>query len=74
MNTSKTWLWIVIIVVLAVIAFTAWRYGFFSPVVKEPVPLSDGDTTTDITGDLNAVDLGDPDADLKPLDADLNQL
>lgn len=32
------------------------------------------DTTAEIGKDLNAVDIGNPDGDLKKLDADLNQL
>ena len=78
MNTSKTWIWIIIVIVaLVLIGWTAWHYGFFSPVTtKESVqqPVSDRDTTADISNDLNSVDVGNPDQDLKQLDADLNQL
>ena len=83
MNTSKTWVWIIIIIAaLALIGWLAWYYGFFSPVateegVQQPSvqrPVSDRDTTTDISNDLNSVDIGNPDQDLKQLDADLNQL
>ena len=83
MNTSKTWVWVIIVIAaLALIGWAAWHYGFFSPVVtnenvQQPnvqQPVSDRDTTTDISNDLNSVDVGNPDQDLKQLDADLNQL
>jgi len=83
MNTSKTWVWVIIVIAaLALIGWAAWYYGFFSPVVtnenvQQPnvqQPVSDRDTTTDISNDLNSVDVGNPDQDLKQLDADLNQL
>ena len=83
MNTSKTWVWIIIIIAaLALVGWAAWYYGFFIPVateegVQQPSvqrPVSDRDTTTDISNDLNSVDIGNPDQDLKQLDADLNQL
>jgi len=78
MNTSKTWVWIIIIIAaLALVGWAAWYYGFFSPVAtKEGVqqPVLDRDTTADISNDLNSVDVGNPDQDLKNLDADLNQL
>ena len=74
MNTSKTWLWIIIAVVILAFLWVAWQYGFFNQLVtKEEAPLS-GDTTAEIDKDLNAVDVGNPDQDLKQLDADLNQL
>ncbi len=78
MNTSKTWIWIIIVIVaLVLIGWATWYYGFFSSVTtKESVqqPVSDRDTTADISNDLNSVDVGNPDQDLKQLDADLNQL
>ena len=75
MNTSKNWLWILIIVVVLALLWAAWQYGFFNRLVtEEEAPLSGGDTTAEIDKDLNAVDLGDPEEDLKQLDADLNQL
>ena len=86
MNTSKTWVWVIIIIAaLALVGWAAWYYGFFSPVatkegVQQPVkegvqqPVLDRDTTADISNDLNSVDVGNPDQDLKQLDADLNQL
>jgi len=67
MNTSKNWLWILIIIVVLALLWAAWQY-------EEGAPLSGGDTTAEIDKDLNAVDLGDPEEDLKQLDADLNQL
>ncbi|MCX6812911.1 MAG: hypothetical protein NTV77_00240 [Candidatus Azambacteria bacterium] len=78
MNISKTWIWIIIVIVaLVLIGWAAWYYGFFSPVATEEgaqQPVSDRDTTADISNDLNSVDLGNPDQDLKNLDSDLNQL
>lgn len=78
MNISKTWVWIIIVIAaLALVGWAAWYYGFFNPVaIKENVqqPVSDRDTTTDISNDLNSVDVGNPDQDLKNLDSDLNQL
>ena len=75
MNTSKYWLWILIAVVVLALLWTAWQYGVFSRLItKEGVPLLDNDTTAVINKDLNAVDVGNPDQDLKQLDADLNQL
>jgi len=78
MNTSKTWIWVIIIIAaLALVGWTAWYYGFFSPVATEESvqqPVSDKDTTADISNNLNSVDIGNPDQDLKQLDADLNQL
>ena len=78
MNTSKTWIWILIAVVVLALLWTAWQYGFFSRfiITKEGVqqPVSDRDTIADISNDLDWVDVGNPDQDLKQLDADLNQL
>jgi len=75
MNTSKTWLWILIAVVVLTLFWITWQYGFFSrPITKEEPSLLDNDTTTAIEKDLNAVDVGNPDQDLKNLDSDLNQL
>lgn len=77
-TSNKTWIWIIIVIAaLALIGWLAWYYGFFGPVTtKESVqqPVSDRDTTADISNDLNSVDIGNPDQDLKQLDADLNQL
>lgn len=75
MNTSKNWLWTVIIIVALALLWAAWQYGFFNRLVtREGAPISDNDTTVEINNDLNAVDVGNPDQDLKQLDADLNQL
>lgn len=75
MNTSKTWLWIIIAVVVLAFLWVAWQYGFFNSLVtNEKAPISGSDTTSAIDKDLNAVDVGNPDQDLKRLDADLNQL
>ena len=74
-TSNKTWIWILITVVVLALVWIVWQYGFFNQLVtKEAVPISDSDTTAEIDKDLNAVDMGDPDQDLKQLDADLNQL
>ena len=75
MNTSKNWIWILIAVVVLALLWAAWQYGFFSrSITKEEASLLDNDTTAAIDKDLNAVDVGNPDQDLKNLDSDLNQL
>ena len=75
MNTSKTWIWILIAVVVLALFLTARQYGFFSrPVVQEEASLLDNDTIAEIDRDLNAVDVGNPDQDLRNLDSDLNRL
>lgn len=75
MNTSKTWLWILIAVVVLALLWTAWQYGFFSrSTTNKGASLLDNDTTAAIDKDLNAVDVGNPGQDLKNLDGDLNQL
>lgn len=75
MNTSKNWLWVLIIVVVLVLIWAVWQYGIFNrPITREAVPPSAGDTTAEIGKDLKTVDVGNPDEDLKQLDADLNKL
>ena len=74
-TSNKTWIWILIAVIVLAFVWIVWQYGFFNQLVtKEAVPISDNDTTAEIDKDLNAVDVGNPDQDLKQLDADLNQL
>ena len=75
MNTSKTWIWILIAVVILALLWASWEYDFFvRSITKEKALLLDNDTTATIDKDLNTVDIGNPDQDLKKLDADLNQL
>jgi len=72
---NKTWIWILIVVVVLAFVWAAWQYDFFNGLItKEEALISDNDTTAEIDKDLNAVDVGDPDQDLKNLDDDLNQL
>jgi len=72
---NKTWILILIAVVVLALVWVAWQYGFFNQLVtKEEALISDNDTTAEIDNDLNAVDIGSPDEDLKQLDSDLNQL
>ena len=74
-TSNKTWIWILIVVVALAFLWAAWRYGIFNgPITKEAISPSTGDTTAEIGKDLNTVDVGNPDQDLKQLDADLNQL
>ncbi len=74
--SNKTWIWILIAVVVLALAWTAWQYGFFNRLVTNKIeaPLSGNDTTAAIDKDFNAVDVGNPDQDLKQLDTDLNKL
>ncbi len=74
MNTSKTWIWIIVAVVVLALLWVAWQYGFFNRLLPTILQISDNDTTAEIDKDLSAVDVGNPDQDLKQLDADLNKL
>lgn len=74
MNTSKNWIWIIIAVVVLALLWAAWQYGFLVRLLPTTLQISDNDTTAEIEKDLNAVDIGNSDQDLKQLDADLNQL
>lgn len=74
METSKTWFWILIAVVVLALAWAAWQYGFLDRLLPTTLQISDNDTTAAIDKDLSVVDIGNPDEDLKQLDADLNQL
>lgn len=77
-KNNKTWIWVV---VGALVVVGLWWYVYYAPSYQAPgaqpqavQPLSGGDTTADITADLNAVDLGNVDQDLQQLDADIEQL
>ncbi|MEK7578459.1 MAG: hypothetical protein AAB456_01950 [Patescibacteria group bacterium] len=73
MNTSKTWLWIIIAIgALALIVWAAGQYGFLAS--KTDQSLLDSDVIADISNDLNSVDIGTPSEDLKQMDADINSL
>lgn len=75
MNTSKTWIWVIIAIVVLALAIVAWQYGFLSrSITRKEAPVSDKDTTTSIGNDLNSVNVDNPNEDIKRLDADLNQL
>lgn len=75
MNISKSWLWVLVIIVVLILIWVAWQYGIFSQLItKKETPLSSRDTTDQIDKDLNSVDVGNPDQDLKLLDTDLNKL
>ncbi|MBI2036895.1 MAG: hypothetical protein HYT14_00865 [Candidatus Liptonbacteria bacterium] len=77
-KNKKVWVWVVI---GALVVAGLWWYAYYQPTYQAPgelpqtaQPLSGGDTTADITDDLNAIDLGDIDKDLQQLDADIEQL
>lgn len=75
--SNKTWLWIVIAVVVLALFWIAWQYGFLTLKTEEQSqfqPLSGGDTTAEIDDDLNAIDVGNPDQDFEQIDADINSL
>lgn len=74
MNTSKTWIWILIAVIVLALVWAAWRYFVYMPVLETNTTVLDNDTTAALDNDLNSVDIGNPGEDLKQLDADLNQL
>ena len=74
MNTSKNWLWVLIAVVVLALLWVSWQYGFLDRLLPTTLRIPDSDTIAEIDKDLNAVDVGSPDEDLKQLDADLNQL
>ncbi len=75
-TSNKSWVWILIVVVVLALLFLARQYGFFNKLVtqKEVTISNTDDTTAEIDKDLNTVDLGNPNQDLKQLDTDLNQL
>lgn len=73
--SNKTWIWILIAVIVLALIWVAWQYDFFNWVATKEEPSTlDSDTTVDIDKDLEMVDIGNPDQDLKELDIDLNQL
>lgn len=74
METSKTWLWILIAVIILALLWAVWQYGFLNRLLPTTLQIPDNDTTAAIDKDLNTVDVGNPDEELKQLDVDLNQL
>lgn len=65
---------LILVVLIGAVVWLIIRYG--TPETTTP-PASEGlgaDTTESIAGDLNALDIGDTDADLNALDADVNSL
>lgn len=68
---KKTIIIIAIIVVVVILAFTALRKQATAPVVETPLG---EDTTAAIEQGLEAVDLGDLDAEFQAIDQDLNSL
>jgi hypothetical protein len=73
----KTIIWILIAVIVVVAAYLLIGGNLKSP-TGEPSGSLDiqpgSDTTTAIENDLNAIDTGDLDAELKDIDAQLNDL
>lgn len=77
LQNGKIALWVWIAAALIIIAAgLAWYFYYqtaLSPVIdRGGAPLSGGDTTSDIEGDLGAVDLGNLNQDFDSLDKDLN--
>ncbi|MBI1960776.1 MAG: hypothetical protein HYS43_00655 [Candidatus Liptonbacteria bacterium] len=64
--------WVVGAVVVAAVAWGAWKYVAQPRALGEP--LAGGDTTAAIEKDLSAVDLGDITGELNQLENDINQL
>lgn len=77
---SKVWIWAFVAVVAAAAALIVWKYVGYQPAPVEPTavevnaPLAGGDTSADISKDLETVDLGDVGSELNQLDSDINQL
>ncbi len=73
MNTKN--IIVLIVVATAVLLFWMWQQGvlLFGQQAEAP-GTEQGDTTTAIQGQLDAVDLGDLDAELQGIDTDLNSL
>ena len=78
-QNSKSWSWLVWLLVAALVAVGAWMWWArqaAAPEVSEtadPV-LSQEDTTDAIEAELAATDFGDLEAELQATDADLNSL
>lgn len=69
---NKIWLWILIAAIAVIIIFIAVKWMGYGNIKNAPAKA--GDTTSDITSDLNSVDLGSPETDVNQLNSDLNQL
>lgn len=70
---SKTWLWVAAAAaVLAVAGWMWWATPAAAPVSE--TGLSETDTTAELDAELQATDLGDLDAELEAMNADLNAL
>ncbi len=72
-TSNKILFWILMIVVIAVLIFIAVRWPGRKSVNKN-APAKIDDTTSNITSDLNSVNLGSPESDVKQLDSDINRL
>ena len=74
-NSSKTWLWVALVVVVVVAGWLWLSRQATAPTLEvSGPPLSESDTTSAIEQELNATDFGDLEAELQATDADLNSL
>lgn len=74
MNT-KNIIVLIVVVAAAVLLFWMWQQGILPFGQQAEAPETEqGDTTTDIQEQLDAVDLGDLDAEFKDIDRDLESL
>ena len=77
-NSSKTWLWVLVAVVVLVVAGWLW-WGYWSVTVPSTSEtggrsLSTDDTSVAIEAEVNATDLGNLEAELQSTEADLQSL
>lgn len=76
-SQSKTWLWVVAVVVLVALGGWLWRSNqAVAPSGSEAVgpALGADDTTAAIEQELNVTNLDDLDKELQSIDADANSL
>jgi hypothetical protein len=70
---AKGWSWlpwaVLIVLVALVVIFILWE----GPSAEAPT-IGTGDTTSEIAEQLDSIDVGDLDAELQAIDADLGQL
>lgn len=82
-SKSKVWIWVIVAIIVIAAVVVAWR-RYYAPRLSPRVPsaglpaapLTAGaeDTTANIQKDLGTVDLGNPGQDVNQLNQDINQL
>ncbi len=72
-SNNKLWLWVLVVVIIAVIVFIVVKWTGYGN-ISNNAPIKATDTTSVITGDLNSIDLGTPENDVKQLDNNINKL